>query len=85
MPSRAASDETTLRHARPRPDRVDVNESRPLELDSTERASCSMHRFRLVERHGHPMAVVVAGANIPDDHPLETTFEDDYYSRSAPR
>jgi len=41
-------------------------------------------RSRLVEGHGRPLSVVVAGANVPDDQVLKATIEAMVLERPEP-
>lgn len=43
-----------------------------------------MKRSLLVEGHGHPLSVVVAGANVPDDRLLHATIEAMVLERPEP-
>ena len=50
----------------------------------TDRAKGGVKRSLLVEGHGRPLAVVVAGANVPDDRLLEATIEAMVLERPEP-
>ena len=50
----------------------------------TDRAKGGVKRSLLVEGHGRPLSVVVAGANVPDDKLLEATIEAMVLERPEP-